>query len=64
LQSLAGIPSEDDDGNAASAAPKQAKYTVDDSATGWIDAVKADPAVLNQITDAGYRAFIKEQAGV
>ena len=64
LQSLAGIPSEDDDGNAASAAPRKATYTVDDSATGWIDAVKADSAVLNQITDAGYRAFIKEQAGV
>ena len=27
LQSLAGIPSEDDDGNAASAAPRKATYT-------------------------------------
>tara|TARA_R100000541_G_scaffold18623_1_gene28454 strand:+ start:201 stop:746 length:546 start_codon:yes stop_codon:yes gene_type:complete len=39
-------------------------YEVDDIATGWIDAVKADSAVLNQIKDADYRAFIKEQAGV
>ena len=45
-------------------ASEKATYTVDDSAMGWIDAVKADPTVLNQITDAGYRAFIKEQAGV
>ena len=45
-------------------ASEKPTYTVDDSATGWIDAVKADSAVLNQITDAGYRAFIKEQAGV
>lgn len=39
-------------------------YKVDDSAQDWIDAVKAESAVLNQITDASYRAFIKEQAGV
>ena len=64
LQSLAGIPSEDDDGNAASVASRKPTYTVDDSAVGWIDAVKADPSVLNQINDANYRAFIKEQAGV
>ena len=62
LQSLAGIPSEDDDGNAASAAPRKVAY--DDIAIGWIDAVKADPSVLNQIKDANYRAFIKDQAGV
>ena len=30
----------------------------------WIDAVKSDPAVLDQLTDANYRAFIKKQAGV
>lgn len=38
------------------------EYAVDDTATGWIDAVKADPAVLYQITDANYKAFIKKQA--
>ena len=40
------------------------EYAVDDSAIGWIDAVKADSAVLNQIKDANYKAFIKQQAGV
>jgi len=68
LQAIAGIPSEDDDGNAASKAPKATpaptEYTVDDTATGWIDAVKADSNVLDQITDVKYRAFIKKQAGV
>tara|TARA_B100000787_G_scaffold169335_1_gene160249 strand:- start:26 stop:571 length:546 start_codon:yes stop_codon:yes gene_type:complete len=39
-------------------------YEVDDIATVWIDAVKADQSVLNQIKDVDYRAFIKEQAGV
>jgi hypothetical protein len=39
-------------------------YEVDDNAIGWINAAKADASVLNQLKDAGYRAFIKEQAGV
>tara|TARA_R110000751_G_scaffold209162_4_gene313029 strand:- start:590 stop:1150 length:561 start_codon:yes stop_codon:yes gene_type:complete len=39
-------------------------YEIDDNATGWINAAKADASVLNQLKDAGYRAFIKEQAGV
>ena len=70
LQAIAGIPSEDDDGNAASKAPKTSpspkEYTIDDTAKGWIDAVKADPNQLNSplLTDANYKAFIKKQAGV
>ena len=64
LQAIAGIPSEDDDGNMASAKPKKETYTVDDTATGWIDAVKANPSVLNEITDANYKAFIRQKAGV
>ena len=59
LQSVAGIPSEDDDGNAAS---KQVKPN--DNDIQWIGLGKTDKANLNQITDAVYRAkiemFIKE----
>ena len=64
LQSLAGIPSEDDDGNAASAAPKKATYTIDDNAKTWIAIVKADPSRSSELENVDYRAFIKEQAGV
>lgn len=65
LQSLAGIPSEDDDGNLASTAPKQqAGFAVDDVAKNWINAVKQDASVLDQITDQAYRLFIKTNAGI
>lgn len=62
LQALAGIPSEDDDGNKASAKP--AAFTVDETAKGWIDAVKSDESVLGQIADPKYKAFIKKEAGL
>lgn len=62
LQALAGIPSEDDDGNKASAKP--AAFTVDATAQSWIDAAKADSMVLEQITDLKYKAFIAEKAGL
>lgn len=55
LQAIAGIPSEDDDGNAAS---KQG-FTIDATARSWIEAAKNDIAVLEQITDANYKQFIK-----
>lgn len=64
LQSLAGIPSEDDDGNMASSGQKAVDFAVGETETKWIEAAKADPLVLEQITDANYRAFIKAKAGV
>ena len=63
LQSIAGLPSEDDDGNNAS---KQSNKKGDptDTDKGWINAVKIDPEAINQITDPVYKMriqlFIKE----
>lgn len=57
LQAIAGIPSEDDDGQAASAPQSKPVLTQDDK--GWIDAARQDKAVLNQITDPQYRKFIE-----
>jgi hypothetical protein len=64
---IAGIAQEDDDGDGAAASNKAnpaAGYTVDATATGWINAARKDAKVLNDIKDAAYRAFIKQQAGV
>lgn len=63
LQSIAGIPSEDDDGNSASQQNnKKVAPTADDMS--WVNAVKADPKVIEQITDKVYKLkiqmFIKE----
>lgn len=55
LQAIAGIPSEDDDGNAAA----KSKPALDDTAKQWIEAAKADKTVLNQLTDSNYRKFIE-----
>ena len=55
LQAIAGIPSEDDDGNGASkAAPK-----IDADAQSWINACRTDIKNLDQITDQSYKNFIK-----
>lgn len=35
---------------------------IDDTAKGWIEAVKADPKVLDQIEDKQYKAFIKRES--
>lgn len=64
LQAMAGIPSEDDDGNLASTVSKARTFQLDEHAKQWIDAVKLDPMALNQITDASYKAFIKTNAGL
>ncbi|PCI53662.1 MAG: single-stranded DNA-binding protein [Alphaproteobacteria bacterium] len=57
LQALAGIPSEDDDGTAASAPAKARVVTADDQ--GWINAINAKTSKLEEITDPAYREFIK-----
>lgn len=61
LQAVAGIPAEDDDGTEASKqkASRASKPAIDATAQGWIDAARNDMAVLNQITDPAYRAFIE-----
>ena len=61
LQAMAGIPSEDDDGNMAS---KKRAFIVDADAQSWIDAVKVDVNNLDQIIDPEYKKFIKTKAGV
>lgn len=64
LQAVAGIPSEDDDGNAASKVQNNApvKPTKDD--LSWVQAIKADFNNSKQINDPVYLAkiqmFIKE----
>ena len=54
LQAVAGIPSEDDDGNSAS---KQAGPNKEDQS--WVDAIKNGQATLEQINDINYRNKIK-----
>lgn len=69
LQAIAGIPAEDDDGNKATqgqaAKPVQKVIQEQPQITAvdkqWIDAVKADPMVLNQIKEAKYKSFIAAQ---
>ena len=62
LQAVAGIPSEDDDGNNASQGNQN--NTPNENDRAWIDAVKANPEAINQIDDAVYKMrielFIKE----
>lgn len=64
LQAMCGIPSEDDDGNLASTASKKQEFVVDGIAQGWINSVKQDDTVLDQIIDPAYKAFIKTNAGI
>ena len=54
LQAVAGIPSEDDDGNAAS---KSKSPTRDDMA--WVKSINMKMASLEDITDDSYRKKIK-----
>lgn len=58
LQAIAGIPSEDDDGNSASQ-NKAVTFSLDKAANEWIIACKADISVLEQIKDPAYKEFIK-----
>jgi hypothetical protein len=57
LQSAAGIPSEDDDGNAASKGQAKAKPSSQDM--DWVDAIKGNQSTLEDINDEKYRAYIK-----
>lgn len=58
LQAIAGIPSEDDDGNHASKSdPKIIELT--DIDKQWIAACKTDIQALDQIEDPRYKLFIK-----
>jgi hypothetical protein len=57
LQAIAGIPSEDDDGNAASPQANQARQLTDIDKQ-WIEQAKANPQVLDQIQDPEYGKFI------
>lgn len=53
LEAVAGIPSEDDDGNKASGL----KPNADDQ--GWVDAIKNGNATLESINDVNYRTKIQ-----
>lgn len=59
LQAIAGIPSEDDDGNSATVTAKKAAYQMDDTSLSWISAIKAGSAKLEDIQDVNYRNFIQ-----
>ena len=63
LQAIAGIPSEDDDGTAASApvkaVPAKPAYVLDDNSKVWIDGINAGTLKLEAITELPYREFIK-----
>lgn len=56
LQSIAGIPAEDDDGNATAtqATRKPTKADLE-----WVTAIKIDASVINQIKDDNYKIFIQ-----
>ena len=51
---MAGIPSEDDDGNAASKSKAPSK---DDMA--WVKSINMKLASLDDITDPNYKSYIK-----
>jgi hypothetical protein len=53
LQAIAGIPSEDDDGNGAS------KGAPSETDMSWVNAIKANQTTLDAIEDVKYRDYIK-----
>lgn len=56
LQAIAGIPSEDDDGNEASKSPPKPQYT--DIQKQWIAAAKADRSVIETIEDEAFKNWL------
>jgi len=59
LQAIAGIPSEDDDGNSATVTAKKVAYQLDETAMAWISSIKAGSAKPEDIQDINYRNFIQ-----
>ena len=59
LQSVAGIPAEDDDGNTATKSAKKEAYKATDVDKEWIEAIKAGTTTLDDIQDVKYRSLIK-----
>lgn len=57
LQAIAGIPSEDDDGNAAQSVGMAPTPSEDDMS--WVNAIKSNQTTLEQIEDLKYRNYIK-----
>lgn len=68
LQAAAGIPSEDDDGNLGSVRGggnvRPSNFVLDDNAKWWVDAVKVNPAKLEELNDKDFKQFIKNNAGL
>jgi hypothetical protein len=58
LQSVAGIPSEDDDGNSASSKPAQKERALTETDHKWIKAINSG-VPLEEIEDKDYRKYIK-----
>lgn len=57
LQAIAGIPSEDDDGNAAVSSQQKSKPLTEQD-NQWIAAIKSGAAKITDIQDINYRKFI------
>jgi len=58
LQAVAGIPSEDDDGNGASKATKAPATMPTPNDMTWINAIKSKISKLEDIEDPQYRKYI------
>ena len=57
LQAIAGIPSEDDDGNGASKVTNNKTPSKDD--LSWVNAIKSNQTTLEAIENLEYREYIK-----
>ncbi len=61
---LNGLFCIDDTKDADTMDNSSAGVTIDETAVQWINAVKQDKTVLDQITDPAYKQFIKTNAGI
>ena len=61
---LNGLFCIDDTKDADTMDNSSAGVAIDETAVQWINAVKQDRTVLDQITDAAYKQFIKTNAGI